>query len=285
MRIAIASGKGGTGKTTVAVNLALARGGVQLLDCDVEDPDAALFLRPAIDRETEVRVSVPEVVEERCDHCGACAGICAFRAIIVLPGQWLLTPGLCKDCGGCYEVCREGALRPRSRRIGTLMQGRADRKVEVVTGVLDPGEAMATPLVRRVKTLASSRRPVIVDAPPGTACSMVHAIEGADLCLLVTEPTPYGRHDLEQALDVANVTGIRCAVVINRCDLGDSGVRSLCERRGAPVLLEIPFDEALARAYAAGRPAVVEDDARWRPIFLDLWSRIETFAAEVEVSR
>jgi MinD superfamily P-loop ATPase len=161
-----------------------------------------------------------------------------------------------------------------------MKQGVGDGKVEVVTGALDPGEAMATPLIRRVKELISSKRPVIIDAPPGTACSMVHAIEGADVCLLVTEPTPYGQHDLNQALDVTDVLGMRCAVVINRSDLTDSGVRSLCERRGVPVLLEIPFDEELAQAYARGRPAVVADESRWRPVFLRLWNRLEEFARD-----
>jgi MinD superfamily P-loop ATPase len=273
MRIAVASGKGGTGKTTVAVNLALARGHVELLDCDVEDPDAALFLHPEIHSVVPVTVSVPRVVPHRCTFCRECATLCAYNAIVVLPGQWLLTPELCKDCGGCYLICPEQALVPETRWIGSLARGLASRDVEVVTGDMNPGEVMATPMIERVKRMAHDDRPVVIDCPPGTACSMVHAVEGADLCLMVTEPTPFGRHDLEQALDVATELGIPCAVVVNRSDLGDSGVRDLCERRGVPVLLDIPFDRDLAEAYAQGRPAV-EADGRWLPVFRDLWDRL-----------
>jgi MinD superfamily P-loop ATPase len=279
MRIAVASGKGGTGKTTVAVNLALARGHVQLLDCDVEDPDAALFLHPEIHSVVPVTVSVPRVVPHRCTLCGECAQLCAFNAIVVLPEQWLLTPELCKDCGGCFLVCPEQALVPETRQIGSMSRGLAGHDVEVVTGDMKPGETMATPMIKRVKRMASDDCPVVVDCPPGTACAMVHAVEGADLCLMVTEPTPFGHHDLEQALDVADEIGVPCAVVINRSDLGNSDVRDLCERRGAPVLLEIPFDRDLAEAYAKGRPAV-EVDGRWLSVYRDLWDRVAELAAQ-----
>ncbi|MBN1476414.1 ATP-binding protein [Candidatus Sumerlaeota bacterium] len=279
MRVAVASGKGGTGKTTVAVNLALARGHLQLLDCDVEDPDAALFLHPEIQSVVPVTVTVPRHLPDRCTFCGRCAQLCAYNAIVVLPGQWLLTAELCKDCGGCYLVCPEQALVPSSREIGTLIRGLADHDVEVVTGDLRPGEAMATPMIRRVKKMASDESPVVVDCPPGTACAMVHAVDGADLCLLVTEPTPFGCHDLEQALDVVGAMDVPCAVVINRSDLGDAGVRTLCERRGVPVLLEIPFDRDLAEAYARGQ-AAVDADGRWLSVFRELWDRLEELAVQ-----
>ncbi|MBI4880236.1 MAG: ATP-binding protein [Planctomycetes bacterium] len=281
MRIAIASGKGGTGKTTVAVSLALARGNVQVLDCDVEDPDAALLLHPQVSCVEPVTVLVPELVPERCTSCSECAAACAFGAIVFAAGRFFLNEELCKDCGACYLVCGEQALAPRAREIGTLTRGEARAGVTLISGNLHPGEAMASPLIERVKARAAADRPVIIDAPPGTACSMVHAIEGANLCVLVTEPTPYGRHDLEQALDVAALLKIRTAVVINRSDLGDSGVRGLCAARGVPVLMEIPFDQGLAEAYAAGRPAL-EAGPRFRPLFEELWDRVVQAAGSAE---
>ncbi|MFH0944303.1 MAG: ATP-binding protein [Planctomycetota bacterium] len=279
MKIAIASGKGGTGKTTVAVNLALSQEQVLLLDCDVEDPDAALLLHPEILSVTPVTVFVPKIISERCTSCDACCEACAFGAMAVVSGRLFLTEELCKDCGACYLVCPENALVPRAREIGTLTRGRAAAGITLVAGDLAPGEAMATAVIQRVKAEAVAGRPVIIDAPPGTACSMVHAIEDADLCLMVTEPTPYGRHDLEQALDVADALAVPTAVVINRCDLGDSGVRALCKERGVKVLLEIPFDQALAEAYAAGRPAV-DADARWLPVFRRLWDDLVELVSE-----
>lgn len=274
MQIAVASGKGGTGKTTVAVNLALVRGNVQLLDCDAEDPDALLFLRPKIRSELPIVTSVPRVDEEVCLHCGACGDVCAYGAITALRERWFVTPSLCNDCGACYRVCPTDALEPEPRRIGSITHGELNGLLDVFSGALDPGEATATPIIDRLRSMATGDRTTIIDAPPGTACPLIHAIDGVDLCLMVTEPTPYGYHDLEQALDVADEMGVPCAAVINRCDLGDADVQSLCERRGVPILLVIPFDEGLARAYARGLPAV-KADSRWQEVFAGLWNRIE----------
>lgn len=279
MIIAIASGKGGTGKTSVAVSLALSQEHVLLLDCDVEDPDAALLLHPEVLAVEPVTVFVPEIISERCTSCEACSEACAFGAVVVTSGRLMLTEELCKDCGACYIVCPEKALIPKAREIGTLTRGRAAAGITLIAGNLHPGEAMATAIIERVRAEEVGGRTVIIDAPPGTACSMVHAIEDTDLCLMVTEPTPYGRHDLEQALDVADALRVPAAVVINRCDLGDSGVRALCKERKVPVLLEIPFDQALAEAYAAGRPAI-DADAGWLPVFRRLFDRVVELVQE-----
>jgi MinD superfamily P-loop ATPase len=274
VKIAVASGKGGTGKTTVAVNLALMRGNVQLLDCDVEDPDAALFLHPQISTVSSVYVAVPRVLTHRCTFCAECADFCAYNALVVLPDQWLSTPELCKDCGGCYLVCPEDALTPERRKIGLIQFG-VSGSVNVVTGDLQAGEAMPSPLIRRVKEEMNKEGWVIVDAPPGTSCAMITAIEGCDACVLVTEPTPFGLHDLRQATEVVEILGMPCAVVINRSDLGDSGVRDFCRDKGLPILLEIPFNRGLAEAYSRGVPAIFASE-HWRSVFQKLLEAIES---------
>jgi MinD superfamily P-loop ATPase len=274
MKIAIASGKGGTGKTTVAVNLALARGNVQLLDCDVEDPDAALFLHPEVSEVCPVFVSVPKVLPHKCTFCGDCSEFCAYNAITVLPEVWLLTPELCKDCGGCYIVCPEDALVREKRQIGHIYSGFAGRSVEVVSGDLAIAEAMPTPLIRRVKARAHAEGFVIIDGPPGTSCAMIHSIEGSDVCILVTEPTPFGLHDLKQAMQVVELLNIPYGIVINRSDIGDTEVRNFCSEKGIPILLEIPFDEELAAAYSKGIPAV-SISRHWNEVFMGLFEEIQ----------
>jgi MinD superfamily P-loop ATPase len=274
MKIAIASGKGGTGKTTVAVNLALARGNVQLLDCDVEDPDAALFLHPQISEVAPVHVSMPKLLPHKCTYCAHCSDFCAYNAITVLPELWLLAPQLCKDCGGCYIVCPEDALVRERRQIGLIHSGGAERSVDVVSGDLAAGEATPTPLIRTVKERAHAEGFVIIDGPPGTSCAMIHAIEGSDFCLLVTEPTPFGLHDLKLAIEVVKRLNLPYGVVINRSDIGNADVRNFCNEKGIPILLEIPFDEEVAAAYARGIPAVAISE-RWRGVFSELFERIQ----------
>jgi MinD superfamily P-loop ATPase len=274
MKIAIASGKGGTGKTTVAVNLALARGNVQLLDCDVEDPDASLFLHPQISEVAPVHVSVPKLLPHKCTYCAQCSDFCAYNAITVLPELWLLAPQLCKDCGGCYIVCPEDALVRETRQIGLIHSGSAERFVDVVSGDLAAGEAMPTPLIRTVKERARAEGFVIIDGPPGTSCAMIHAIEGSHFCLLVTEPTPFGLHDLKLAIEVVKRLNLPYGVVINRSDIGNADVRNFCHEKGIPILLEIPFDEKVAAAYARGIPAVAISE-QWRSVFSELFARIQ----------
>lgn len=277
MKVAIASGKGGTGKTTVAVNLAIAAAPVRVLDCDVEDPDSAIFLQPR-ELDTEVvEVEIPQVDTGKCESCRACAKFCAFNAIVVLPGQWILSKEMCKGCGGCYLVCPQEALSPVRRRIGQLETGETDEGVEIVSGRLDPGEAMPTPLIDRVRQTTNGQlegNGTIIDGPPGSACSMIAAIKGADFCLMVTEPTPFGLHDLQLAVSVARTMSISVGVIINRSDLGDSGLREYCARNNVPILLEIPYDETIARQYARGIP-IVRQDQRWREKFKELWSTIQ----------
>jgi MinD superfamily P-loop ATPase len=256
MIIAVASGKGGTGKTTVAVNLARVIGSpVRLLDCDVEEPNAHLFLSgEASERET-ISVPVPAVDESLCDACGECGRFCAYHAIVSLATKPLVFPELCHGCGGCALVCPRGAIREVDRRIGVIEIRNADGIV-LVQGLLDVGVAMAPPLVRAVKAKLVPGEHTIIDAPPGTACPVVAAVRGADFVILVTEPTPFGLNDLALAADMTASLGVPFGVVVNRVGVGDGRVHAFCRERGIPVLLDIPDDRRIAEAYSRGKLVV-----------------------------
>ncbi len=256
MIIAVASGKGGTGKTTVATNLARSIGGaVQLIDCDVEEPNSHLFLAPQIERSQEVHLPNPKVDLRKCTYCGECAKICRFSAIVVIKENILTFPELCHGCGGCTLVCPEDAISEVPRTIGILEQGKSG-SLGFIHGRLEVGEAMSPPLIKAARSLAAKNGVVIIDSPPGTSCPVIAAVKGSDFCILVTEPTPFGLNDLELAADVVHELNIPVGVVINRCDIGDQEVNKFCKRRSIPVLMEIPEDRQIAAAYSRGQMIV-----------------------------
>ncbi|MBN2430051.1 MAG: ATP-binding protein [Acidobacteria bacterium] len=273
MKIAVASGKGGTGKTTVAVNLALSLPSpVQLLDCDVEEPNCHLFLKPEIQREEVVGIPVPEVDPDLCDLCGECGRICQFNAIVSLKTQPLVFPELCHGCGGCRLVCPREAIHEENRPIGDIIFGRREG-VDFVQGRLHIGQAMSPPLIRAVKKEAAGGV-CIIDCPPGTTCPVITAIRDTDFVVLVTEPTPFGLHDLRLAVDTCRALDLPFGVVINRCDSGDERVVAYCHEEHIPVLLEIADDRRIAEAYSRGEPAV-EALPRLRRDFSRLWKKIQ----------
>jgi MinD superfamily P-loop ATPase len=277
--IAIASGKGGTGKTTLAVNLARTLAGeVQLLDCDVEAPNDHLFLRPSITASAPAGIPVPQIDPDRCSLCGDCGTFCRFNALALLPDQVMVFPELCHGCGGCALVCPEDAVTEVLRPIGTVEQGRSGA-IRVVQGRLDVGEPQAPPLIRAVKAHAVRDVPVLIDAPPGTACPMITAIRGSDLALLVTEPTPFGLNDLALAVETARAVGTRCAVVINRAGTGDNRVHRYCQEQAIEVVAEIPDDRRIAEATARGECAV-DAVPELRPLLERLYRRIGELVTE-----
>lgn len=274
MIISIASGKGGTGKTTVATNLALSLGkGTRLLDCDVEEPNAHLFLHPQITETEEVSTSIPIINDELCTACKKCAEICRFRALTVVGKKVLVFPELCHSCGGCMEVCPEKAITEGKRELGMMESGHCG-ELGFSQGRLRIGEAMSPPLIKKVRENRNGAKTIIIDAPPGTSCPVIAAMKGSDFVLMVTEPTPFGLHDLQLAVEAVKMLGIPCGLVINRSDIGDDRVIEYAGQEGLPILMEIPFDRKIAEAYSCGKP-IVEVMPEWKHDFRTLYHRIE----------
>jgi MinD superfamily P-loop ATPase len=352
MIITVASGKGGTGKTTVAVSLALSIAGDHMattddplfLDCDVEEPNAALFLNPTIQERREVGQMIPEVDLEKCTYCGRCAEVCQYHAIAVVGEKVLVFPELCHGCGSCTLNCPTGAIHEVLNVMGTVERGWAelppsggappflppsggpppflpprggDKRgggVEFAQGTMNVGEAMAVPIIRQLKqgvippSASTGRstervsteldkvsrrrlggtpgdRPIILDASPGTACPVVESMRGADFVLMVTEPTPFGLHDLRLAVEVArDELGLPVGVVINRDGVGDQGVDDYCAAEGIPILMRIPLDRRIAEAYSDGG-TLVEALPEYREQFQNLYAAIGRLVANRKGAR
>jgi MinD superfamily P-loop ATPase len=278
MIISVASGKGGTGKTTVATNLARSIGSdVQLLDCDVEEPNAHLFINPSIEETQTIFAPVPEVNEEKCTYCGKCAEICQFKAIAVLNETVLVFEELCHSCGGCWEVCPEGAIAQSGRELGVIQKGHSNG-IEFVHGKLRVGEAMSPPLIKKVRAQQDPEKLTIIDAPPGTSCPVIASMKDTDFVLLVTEPTPFGLHDLKLAVGAVQILNIPCGLVVNRSDLGDDKVIDYAHQKGLPILMQMPFDRRIAEAYSRGQ-LLVDVMPEWKDRFLELYHEIISIRA------
>lgn len=275
MMIAVASGKGGTGKTTVAVGLARAAPGrTQLLDCDVEAPNCHLFMRPDRVETEKVGIPVPQVDAAKCTACGECGQFCQFNAIVSFKTEPLVFPELCHGCGGCAKICPEDAIREVERPIGAVERGEC-RGVELIQGRLNVGEPLAPPLVRAVKAYADEDGVAIVDSPPGTSCTMIEALHGCDYVIMVTEPTPFGLRDLKLAVGGARVLRIPHGVIVNRIGIGDDRIHEYCRAHRIPLLLEIADDRRIAEGYSRGE-TITETVPAMLSRFEDLFRRVES---------
>ncbi|MEA2087038.1 MAG: ATP-binding protein [Candidatus Caldatribacteriota bacterium] len=289
MIISVASGKGGTGKTTIAVNLALALAkdkekNVQFLDCDVEEPNAHLFLKPVITSSESVEIPVPKIDDKKCNYCGKCAEVCVFNAIAVTKKKVLVFPGLCHGCGACTLFCPEKAISEEGNEIGILEEGKAE-SINFTHGRLNIGEPMSPPIIKKIKkkikknysdnrdSNITNNRITLIDAPPGTSCPVIESIKDSDYTILVTEPTPFGLHDLILAVEVLKKLEIPHGVVLNKCDIGDHKVEKYCKKNNIPILLSIPLDREIAVAYSKGIP-IVKINSFYEQKFNQLFQKI-----------
>ncbi len=273
MIISIASGKGGTGKTTIATNLAFSlETDTVLLDCDVEAPNSHLFLNPKFEKTETVYTPVPKIDLEKCTLCGKCAEICRFNSIAVLQETVLTFPELCHSCGGCIEVCSENAVSETKRELGKIGVGYCG-DIFFVNGRIRVGEAMSPPLIKKVKDYIDKTKINIIDAPPGTSCPVITAMKNTDFVLLATEPTPFGLHDLILAVEAVKVLNIPCGLVINRADIGDNRVKDYARDNNIPILMEIPFERKIAEIYSKGE-LVVSAMPEFKEKFLELYRSI-----------
>jgi MinD superfamily P-loop ATPase len=273
MKIVVASGKGGTGKTLLAVNLALSLNADQILDCDVEEPNVHIFLKPDVVKTKPVELLVPIIDENKCNYCRLCVEFCQFNALFVAGETALVFPEMCHSCGGCKLVCPHKAITEKERSIGTIYSGNTCN-MELVYGELNIGEPLAVPIISAVKEHIKQNGLVILDSPPGTACPVVESVFGTDFCIMVTEPTPFGLHDLEIATDVVMQLGIPLGVVVNFAGIGDRGVYDFCSRKDIPILLEIPYERKIAELYSRGIPFVIEMP-EWKARFKELFKKIQ----------
>lgn len=276
MVISIASGKGGTGKTTLALLLAAVRPQVTLIDCDGEEPNCHLFLRPKWQTPVcEVTVTVPQIDASLCNGCGHCSAACRFNALVVSAKTVLLFDELCHSCGGCQLACKQGAISEVQKTIGSLTSGfsQIHSGIRLISGTLKVGTPSVVPLIKRLKQeVPRLSGDVLLDCPPGTSCAMVTAVQGSDLCILVTEATPFGRHDLELAMNITRLLKLKTVVVINKSDGDrDQEIEALCQSRCIPVLAKIPHSLSYAGQYASG---LIPDE--FRPIAVKLWHDLTT---------
>jgi MinD superfamily P-loop ATPase len=291
MIITIASGKGGTGKTMVSTGLALYlnevfEGSIAFIDCDVEEPNAHIFLKPHVVKKSSFGIPVPEIEHSKCDCCGTCQEVCAYHALVVLKDTVLTFPELCHGCGACSLLCPRGAIREKERSCGVVEEGTCGR-ISFFQGRLNIGEPMASPLIREVKNYwRNNWLPVnkqdavtLIDAPPGTSCPVIETVKGSDFVLLVTEPTPFGVHDLKLTVQMLERLKIPYAVIVNRSDLGDREVFDFCKKNSIPIIVEIPYERNIAVLYSYGI-SLIKEGEQYKRYFRDIWKYLESTVSD-----
>jgi MinD superfamily P-loop ATPase len=278
MIVTVASGKGGTGKTSVAVNMAISIGNCQVLDCDVEEPNAHILLHPETSKSTPVYASTVKANPTLCNHCGLCAKFCRYNALFCTFKDVMVFSDLCHGCGGCITICPQKAISEENYKVGTLNFCQAG-DIELVYGELEVGKPMAGPVIKAVKKQAAKNQTVIIDAPPGASCSFVETVRNTGFCVLVTEPTPFGLHDLKITVEVLRKMHVPFGVVVNRAGIGDREVYGYCSQENIPVLLEIPYDRKIAELYSKGIPFSSEMP-HWKSSFQNLFNEIRRLSGK-----
>lgn len=271
MKVAVASGKGGTGKTAIATNLAVSNN-VALFDCDVEEPNDHLFFDMKLQKVEDVNLKIPIIDERKCTLCGKCSEFCQYNALATLPSHVLFFPELCHGCGGCKLICPEEAIHEGERSIGVIERG--ENEIIFYRGVLNVGEAMATPIIKALKKKLKAVEHAILDSPPGNACPMIETIKDADYCILVTEPTPFGLHDLKLAVDVVKKMNVPFGVIINKDGIGDKEVENYCKKEGIDIITKVPYSRKIASLYSQGKLFALEMK-EWDEKFQELFAAIE----------
>jgi MinD superfamily P-loop ATPase len=271
MKIAVLSGKGGTGKTTVSASLSATIKPSQYVDCDVEEPNGYIFLKPEIKQSITVNVEIPSVDEAICTGCGACAKACQFNALAVIKNKVILFPEICHHCGACYIACKPGAITALERTIGVIEMNDDQTFAQ---GKLNIGEPVAVPVIKKLKEYLRTDIPVIIDCSPGASCTVVQSLEGCDFCLLVTEPTPFGLHDLKIAVSLVKKLGFPFGIVINKALENNSLVEDYCKEEGIKILLKIPYSKEIAESYSGGS-LPVQSNKDWAERFTELYDRIK----------
>lgn len=270
MKIAVLSGKGGTGKTTVSASLSAIVNPSQYVDCDVEEPNGYIFLKPDIKQSIPVNVEIPYVDEAICTGCGACAKVCQFHALAVIKSKVIIFPEICHHCGACYIACKPGAMSASERTIGVIEMNDDQTFAQ---GKLNIGEPVAVPVIKKLKEYLRTDIPVILDCSPGASCTVVQSLEGCDFCLLVTEPTPFGLHDLKIAVSLVKKLGFPFGIVINKALENNSLIQDYCKEEGIEILLKIPYSKEIAESYSGGTLPVQSKE--WAERFTELYDRIK----------
>lgn len=277
MKIAILSGKGGTGKTLLSVNLAAAAKKAVYLDCDVEEPNGHLFLKPVDNKKKDINVLMPVVDNDLCDGCKKCVDFCAFNALAYAGGELMIFEKICHSCGGCKLVCPQGAISEKERSIGTVEKGVSD-DIVIYTGMLDPGEASGTMIIESLlEEVKDDKGLVFIDAPPGSACVVMESIKDADYCVLVAEPSIFGAHNLEMVHELVELFKKPFGVVLNKCTEKENPSEKYCKENGIKILGKIPFSYELGGLTSAGKIAANENE-EFGELFLALLKEVQSEA-------